>query len=865
LERNIAVIAPRILVAGALASVAQSLEQALTELGYTVTAVVTTGVDALAAATAQRPDLVLFDAQLATAPDGLEAAEQIRLQLALPLVYVSADDDMALIELARGAGPSSYVHPPLQPQNLQPVIELTLHNSILEQRLKENDDRYRALLGQAQEAIFLYDLETRRIIEANASFYRLLGYQASESANLTIDVVLALKPPEIDRIAQRALLEPRVDLDQLHYRRKDGTLVSVVVRASHSAYDGRATVCFIANDIERPLSALQDTQRYIIAALDAFPAHIAVLDSAGAIIAVNAAWRRFAELNGGFGDSWGVGANYLDICDSASGFCSQEASAIAAGIRAVIHGRQEDFALEYPCHSPDEQRWYIARVTRFFADQSLRIMIAHENITARKIAEADLRRAEERVTTVFRASPVAIGISSLTDGRLTDVNDSFLRLIGYRRNEALGRTMAELGLWVGPAEYTMQLERLDQHWATRELETQLRTRSGNIRDVLVSLERLDVSGEPCVLKLIHDITARKRAEADLQEANLRLTRWVHELEQRTREISILSEMGNLLKTCDSVAEAYTVAVQLAQQIFPQITGVLYVINSARTLAEAVAGWGDWSEEHRSAVMPLQGCWGLRRSRPHLVSDTRSGVTCAHLTEPLPASTFCAPLIAQGEVVGLLHLSAAFAGGLGETQQRLALAVAEQIELTVTNLMLREILRDQSIRDPLTGLFNRRYLTETLERELARARREQTPLSVMMLDIDHFKRFNDQYGHDAGDVLLQALSAFLQVQVREGDVVCRYGGEEFTLILPGASLEVTRQRAEHLRNGAKFLQVWHAGQSLGPISVSLGVATFPDHAANGETLLRMADAALYRAKTMGRDRVVAGQFDTAGEG
>jgi diguanylate cyclase (GGDEF)-like protein len=199
-------------------------------------------------------------------------------------------------------------------------------------------------------------------------------------------------------------------------------------------------------------------------------------------------------------------------------------------------------------------------------------------------------------------------------------------------------------------------------------------------------------------------------------------------------------------------------------------------------------------------------------------------------------------------------------GLSETQRRLALAVAEQIELTVTNLMLRETLRDQSIRDPLTGLFNRRYLTETLDRELARARREQGPLSVMMLDIDHFKRFNDNYGHDAGDVLLQALSAFLQSQVREGDVVCRYGGEEFTLILPSASLEVTRQRAEHMRNGAKCLQVWHMGQSLGPISVSLGVATFPDHATSGETLLRMADAALYRAKAMGRDRVVVGQFE-----
>jgi diguanylate cyclase (GGDEF)-like protein len=188
---------------------------------------------------------------------------------------------------------------------------------------------------------------------------------------------------------------------------------------------------------------------------------------------------------------------------------------------------------------------------------------------------------------------------------------------------------------------------------------------------------------------------------------------------------------------------------------------------------------------------------------------------------------------------------------------LALTVAEHLALSLGNLKLQEALRHQAIRDPLTGLFNRRFMLETLERELYRMQRKESPLGVIMVDIDHFKRFNDTFGHAAGDAVLSALGRVLLAHVRKEDVACRYGGEEFTLILPETSQETACDRAEKLRQLVHGLHLEHHGQSLGAITISLGVAVYPQHGEDPEALLRAADVALYEAKHAGRDRVVTG--------
>jgi diguanylate cyclase (GGDEF)-like protein len=224
---------------------------------------------------------------------------------------------------------------------------------------------------------------------------------------------------------------------------------------------------------------------------------------------------------------------------------------------------------------------------------------------------------------------------------------------------------------------------------------------------------------------------------------------------------------------------------------------------------------------------------------------------------------------QGETLGLMHLQSgsSLAGsqpkatdlpdGLSENSQksryRLAVTLAKHVGLALANLKLRETLRNQAIRDPLTGLFNRRHMEESLEREILRATRRGTPVGLIMIDIDHFKDFNDSSGHAAGDGILRELASLLQKQTRGEDLACRYGGEEVTLVLSETSLEDALQRAEQLRQEAKHLNIYQGQQALGTITLSVGVAVFPEHGVTVEALLSAADGALYRAKAEGRDR------------
>jgi diguanylate cyclase (GGDEF)-like protein len=352
------------------------------------------------------------------------------------------------------------------------------------------------------------------------------------------------------------------------------------------------------------------------------------------------------------------------------------------------------------------------------------------------------------------------------------------------------------------------------------------------------------------------------AEAE-QRARQALVEQVGELVgQRAREVALLNQMGGLLEACLTVEEAAAVIGRLAPQFFPGARGAVFLLEPTRRVAERVAVWGT-PGLGGPPTFPPDGCWALRRGQLHAVADTAVAPSCLHLAEPAPVSSLCVPLVAQGESLGILHLAGP-PGGIGgptgpaEERPRLAVSVAEHLALAVANLRLRESLRAQSIRDPLTGLFNRRYMEETLERELRRAERERHPVGILILDVDHFKRFNDTHGHDGGDAVLAGLGGFLLANVRGGDVACRHGGEEFVLILPGASTSESRRRAIELLAATRGLQVAHRGQLLGPVTFSVGVAAYPDHGTTREALLRAADAAVYRAKHEGRNQIaVAG--------
>jgi len=373
------------------------------------------------------------------------------------------------------------------------------------------------------------------------------------------------------------------------------------------------------------------------------------------------------------------------------------------------------------------------------------------------------------------------------------------------------------------------------------------------------------------------------ADGKLSEANDELRVRVDELQRRNREISVLTDMAELLQACQTADEAYVAISRSGGLLLPDSAGSVHVISSSRDLVTIVASWGA-VPDGRPPFEP-QGCWALRRGRVHVSAGDAAGFRCPHLAALDPKlASMCVPLVAHSETLGILELlhptdgtsepvgeplpeigeiadgmdtsddwSPQATAAFPEDRRRLAVTLAEHTALYVANFRLRETLLIQSTRDPLTGLFNRRFMEESLERELRRAARDEAQLAVLMLDLDHFKAFNDSHGHDAGDAQLRTLGEYLQSHVRGDDVACRYGGEEFTIIMPGASLEEGRQRAEFLRVGVRNLAARGGGVTLDPITVSIGVAVYPLHGATGEELVRAADEALFEAKKRGRDR------------
>ncbi|WP_164659226.1 diguanylate cyclase [Tropicibacter sp. Alg240-R139] len=341
---------------------------------------------------------------------------------------------------------------------------------------------------------------------------------------------------------------------------------------------------------------------------------------------------------------------------------------------------------------------------------------------------------------------------------------------------------------------------------------------------------------------LNSLRTRSQYERDLMDEQLRLA----------REVRLLGELNEWLQSSRSLDELFDMVARFMTHILPDAEGSVYVYSNSRDVLDGSASWNGGA--HKDHIHP-DGCWGLRRGRTYEYGATEVDFVCEHAEPHDGRAYFCFPILAHGETVGLMHLRAQH--GCEEQfaqNKKLAQMCAEQISMAIANVRMRDQLHDQSVRDPLTGLFNRRHMTDQLRKLISRSQASGTPVSLIAVDVDHFKKFNDNHGHDAGDMVLRAVGSVLQQSCDGDEIACRMGGEEFTIILPDNSPSEVQDRAEKLRKAVEDIAVRYGEKTLPRITISLGIAHYPTHGTMPQDLMRAADDALYDAKARGRNQV-----------
>lgn len=486
-----------------------------------------------------------------------------------------------------------------------------------------------------------------------------------------------------------------------------------------------------------------------------------------------------------------------------------------------------------------------------------------KEILERQQVELALRESQRFTKRIADLSPNLLYVYDIVDQKNIYCNRFIKDLLGYTPEEIQQKNIDIIVSLIHPDDQqklnrcrTRLFNLRDEDYL--QIEGRLKDSENNWHWIQIrkTIFERTIDGEPKqILTVASDITPSKEAEITLQQVNLQLAERVQELEIRTQELICLGEITDLLQACLSVSEAEKILADLVKPLFPNYSGAIFTIKDLSDTFELVAHWGNSLNTAKSLL--ASQCWGLRRGNTHGNNPDFPGLYCEHIyvNEGI-GRTLCIPMIAHGETLGLLYLNLSNVELFNPSQQHLAEAVSKQIAIAFANLKLRETLEEQSLRDPLTGLFNRRYLEISINRELNTIIQDQDySLGLIMLDIDHFKQFNDNFGHEAGDLVLQTVANCLQNHIRQSDIACRFGGEEFMIILPRASLDKTLERAEKIRESIKQLKIEYKSQPLDSITASFGVAAFPQNGTTLHELFIDADKALYQAKKQGRDRVV----------